>query len=561
MIALAAKLYRTQWLNPRALLRALRAFGRQGQNLLGLVEFRARLHPHRIAITDDRLSLTYAELHRLVLDFSLLLHCVYRVQPGQSVAIAGRNGVEQILFLTAFSRLGVHVFFLNAAWSEKQLIEVIEKNAFDFLLADVSRAGSFDKRLTATTLLPFLGLSPNEIVHVLKCKCFEDFDFAQCEHKSKVSIPRVKGDFRERNPLKSITAEYELHELSQNRGVDNSLPKQRGGNIVLLTGGTGGNARLASRKTSMRSMLLPFLCLLQRLNLDRYQTVYIPLPFYHGYGLSALLMSLAMGVKVLLSNEFDAKRALQHIREEGVELMLVVPAMLRDLLEASAKSGGGLSPLKAVLSGGAPLRASLVQQFFRTQSAGLYNLYGTSETGVISLAGPRELRKYPQTVGRKIWGCKLRILDRHGRMLQAGETGWIRVKSPWAMQGVQGAYYPTGDLGYLDKTGLLFLKGRADDCIISGGENVYSADVEKVLLSLPTLYDACVIPVEDERFGQRFVAFVVPAKDVKPDVEALKADLRPLLARFQMPRQFIVMNALPRTETGKVDRKQLAAAL
>jgi fatty-acyl-CoA synthase len=197
----------------------------------------------------------------------------------------------------------------------------------------------------------------------------------------------------------------------------------------------------------------------------------------------------------------------------------------------------------------------------------LYNGYASTEVGPGTLATPADLRAAPGTVGRPTPGVKIRILDEEGLELPRGETGRIFVGNPMLFDGYTGGgtkevidgLMSTGDVGHFDDAGRLFIDGRDDDMILSGGENVFPQEVEELLVAHDAVADAAVFGVPDEDFGQRLAAFVVLKPGASPTIEELQTYVRERLARSKIPREIVFVERIPRTSTGKLQRRKLAA--
>jgi fatty-acyl-CoA synthase len=248
-------------------------------------------------------------------------------------------------------------------------------------------------------------------------------------------------------------------------------------------------------------------------------------------------------------------------------VLIAVPAVLRRLLDvpAEVRATFDLSALRAVVVSGAPLGADLSARFTAAFGPCLYNLYGSSETGFGAIATPDDLRAAPGTVGYPPAGTDVRILGPDGHPLPAPQIGRVFLKTGLAFSGYVGGggkevidgYMSTGDLGHVDAAGRLFIDGRADDMIISGGENVFPGEVEEVLATHPGVAEVAVIGVADGQFGQRLRAFVVARPGEAPTDETLRAYLKERVARFKVPRDFVFVSELPRNALGKVLKRNL----
>jgi fatty-acyl-CoA synthase len=222
--------------------------------------------------------------------------------------------------------------------------------------------------------------------------------------------------------------------------------------------------------------------------------------------------------------------------------------------------------LRVVALSGSALPASVAERFMDEYGDVVFNLYGSTELSYITVAGPTDLRQAPGTAGRPLQGVTLLILDDEGVEVPQGATGRIFAGSALTFEGYSGGgdkqriggLVATGDLGHLDEAGRLFIDGRDDDMIVSGGENVFPREVEEVLLGHPAVADAAVVGVSDERFGQALVAHVV-ARDGGASPEELRDYLKGRLATYKVPRDVVLHDSLPRNETGKVLPRELGA--
>ena len=240
------------------------------------------------------------------------------------------------------------------------------------------------------------------------------------------------------------------------------------------------------------------------------------------------------------------------IEKEGIEVISLVPLMLQRLWQQGSRI---LAQVSCLISGSAPLSPALAQACLALNPRSLFHLYGSSEAGFSVMASPQDLARHPDTLGFPIWGVRLRLINGQGQACQPLEPGFLEFRNAWSIgEGQQ--WIRSGDLAYRDAQGLLFFAGREDDMIVSGGENVYPNDLERVLLQDAAIADASVIGVPDAEFGQRLRAFV-KLRQAPLDEPALRQRLSQKLARFQMPREIIVLPELPYTSLGKPDKKAL----
>ena len=505
MFTLLQKLHRIDLLSIKGVLRLLQAVMTTGINLMALLRLAAQLHPQRMAVTDDNERLSYKELAHRSEYLAKALQAEFGIKGGQKIAIACRNHAAAIQSIFAASRLGAHVFLLNPDMSDDQILALEDRHHFDFYIHEEYK---------------------------------DVFRNAKLINKS---IPAYHADDNSISRL-----------ISESKHSRHQLKKVKTGNIVVLTGGTTGQPKAASRKPSVFAFLPPFVALLTEVHLDRYRSVYIPTPIYHGFGLAALFIGTILGLEMFFTARFDAARGCTLVETNNVEGVVVVPIMLDRMLKQEEKA---LSPLKCIITGGALLKPALAQKTLETLGPILFNLYGTSEAGFCIMGKPELLAKKPQAVGQPIWGVRCQIADKSGQEVKQGAIGQLNIRAAWAI--TQKSWVPTGDIAYRDEDGDIFLCGRSDDMIVSGGENVYPIELEHVLSQHPDLEAVAVVGIPDEEFGQRLKAVVVVKADVVPDTAMIKDWLKPRVSRHQMPAKIEFRDALPYTALGKLDKKVL----
>jgi len=531
MYRLLTVLYRIGLLSPLSLFRLFRAIYRHGVNLMALLGFAAGTYGDKTAIVDadEEEALTYRELYGEALRLAEILQDRYGLAEGRKVGLLCRNHAVLVTTIYAVSATGADLYLLNAEMGESRWKALAERQAFDLLVYD------------------------EEYGSLVKSSSYSGSALLS-DHPS---LPSVAGLLSASSPSSASTAE------SGNGRSLRQPARSSAGKLVLLTGGTTGMPKEAAHRPSLLDYLNPFSEFLGRLRIAERETAYIATPIYHGYGIGVLLLFCALGKKAVVRRGFDAKRACRLIREHRVEVVTVVPLMLRKMLEAD--QGDDLCSLACVASGGAELNPRLVGETRERLGEVLFNLYGTSEAGLNLIASPEDLAESPHTVGRLVRGSRLKIVDERGEEAPAGKVGRFCIRNEWFAKNGAPRWIETGDLGFRDERGLYYLRGRTDSMIVSAGENVYPLEVEQVLLAHPGVADAVVVGVSDERFGQRLKAYVEPASAGKtpaaaPDLteDELRGWLRGRLARFQMPGEIVFVDRLPYTSLGKPDRRQLS---
>lgn len=507
MLGVLRKLYQARLLSAGGLYRLFEAMLHSGINLMMLLRFAARQYPDRIAVQDEREQISYKDLLTQTETLVAALQHTYGITTGQRVAIMCRNHASLIRALFAASRCGADAYLLNAEMSGAQFAALAGRHRFDLLV--------YDDEIAAL---------------VTHCS-----DIGQCIPAYHDSQPSID----------SIAHAAPVH--------DNMPERMHFGKLIVLTSGTTGDFKTAERKPSVFNYLHPFTALINRLNLQSYNSVYIANPAYHGFGTAAILLAFALGVKVFMTKRFDAATACKLIGEHKIEALTLVPVMLDRMLKTDAKA---LNSLACIISGGAALNPALVIEVQRKLGDKLYNLYGTSEAGFCILATPQDLACTPGTLGKEIPGVRIRIGGPNNKKMADGDTGRICIKSSWAAKSSE-AWIETGDLGFKDDNGYYYLQGRVDDMIVSGGENVYPIELEHILLTHEQISQVAVTGMDDEAYGQRLKAYVVAAHESGLTADELYAWLYDNAARYQIPKEIVVVTEIPYTATGKPDKKSL----
>jgi fatty-acyl-CoA synthase len=357
-----------------------------------------------------------------------------------------------------------------------------------------------------------------------------------------------------------------LERLLETGDASELVPPARAGRIVILTSGTSGPPKGAIRRRPWS--LDPVAALLSEIPLRARERTLIAAPMFHSWGLAQFVIGLALSSTLVMRRRFDAAATLHAIDEHGATALVVVPAMLQRILELGETAIGrhDLGALRVIAASGSPLPGALATRVMDVFGDVLYNLYGSTEVAWATVATPRDLRAAPATAGRPPRGTVVRLYDADDReVVQAGCPGRIFVTSEIVFDGYTGGggkpvvdgLTSTGDIGHLDAEGRLFVDGREDEMIVSGGENVFPGEVEDVVARLAGVQDVAVVGVDDERFGQRLRAFVVLAADAQVGATDVQEHVRANLASFKVPRDVVFVGHLPRTATGKVLKREL----
>jgi acyl-CoA synthetase (AMP-forming)/AMP-acid ligase II len=271
---------------------------------------------------------------------------------------------------------------------------------------------------------------------------------------------------------------------------------------------------------------------------------------------------------MVLQRRFDPAETLRAVAEHKADTLAVVPVMMQRILELpeDERRGHDLSNLSVTAASGSALPGELATKWMEEFGDNLYNLYGSTEVAWATIAGPQDMRAAPGTAGRVPRGTVVRIVDEDGNDLPPGETGRIFVGNEMSFEGYTGGenkeklddLLSSGDVGHFDEEGRLFIDGRDDEMIVSGGENVFPREVEDLLSDHEAVAEAAAIGVDDEEFGQRLRAFVVLNEGADASEEDLKGHVKENLARYKVPREILFLDELPRNATGKVLKRDLA---
>ena len=338
------------------------------------------------------------------------------------------------------------------------------------------------------------------------------------------------------------------------------------GNVVILTSGTTGTPKGANR-AQPRSLTAPA-AILSRIPFKSREVTYVAPPVYHSWGLGISILAIGLGSTLVMRRRFDPQATLIALAEHRCTAIAVVPVILNRLLSLGEDriSDFDLSALRIVASSGAQLEAALATKALDTFGDVVYNLYGSTEVAWATIANPADLRAAPGCVGKPPLGTRVRIFDDKARSLPKGEIGRIFVGSGMEFGGYTGGgtkeiidgLMSTGDVGHFDPDGRLFVDGRDDEMIVSGGENVFPREIEELLAAHESVLEAAAIGIDDDEFGQRLRVFVVVRPGHAMDATTVKEHVKANLARYKVPRDVLFVEQLPRNPSGKVLKRDLA---
>jgi fatty-acyl-CoA synthase len=506
---------------PDRLARALVALNRWGPTPAGGYAASAIRYPDGVAIVDERGSLTFAEVQRRTNALARAWRDGGLVE-GDGVAILCRNHRGLVEATIACSKLGTHALLLNTAFAGPQIAAVCAR--------EKPRAIVYDEELAA--LVGYAGGRERFVAW---------------------------SDGAAQAPL--------LDDLVDAGDPAELVPPAARGRIVILTSGTTGTPKGADRRQP--DSLDPAAALLSQIPLRARERTVIAAPLFHSWGVVHLLLGMALSSTLVLRRRFDPEATLRAIDENGATALVVVPVMLARILELGEKAIGrhDLGALRVIAASGSVLPGELATRVMDVFGDVLYNLYGSTEVAWATVATPQDLRAAPGTAGRPPRGTVVRLYGPDDREVAPGETGRIFVGGEMVFEGYTGGggakpsldgLLASGDVGHFDEAGRLFVDGRDDEMIVSGGENVFPREVEDVVAGLEGVEEVAAIGVDDERFGQRLKAFVVRCPGATLGEQDVKDHVQRNLARFKVPREVVFVDELPRTASGKVLKRELA---
>jgi acyl-CoA synthetase (AMP-forming)/AMP-acid ligase II len=335
---------------------------------------------------------------------------------------------------------------------------------------------------------------------------------------------------------------------------------------VILTSGTTGTPKGAQR--SSPESLAPLAAMFSRIPLRAEEKTVIAAPLFHSWGFAHFMLGLSLNSTYVLRRKFDPEGTLSDITERDASALVVVPVMMQRILQLDEETLDRyeLPSLRVTAASGSALPGQLATEWMDHFGENLYNLYGSTEVAWATIATPADLRAAPGTAGKPPRGTVVKIVDAEGDSeLPAGETGRVFVGNEMAFEGYTGGggkdlyqgLLSSGDVGHFDDHGRLFIDGRDDEMIVSGGENVFPREVEDLLAGHDAVREVAVIGVDDEEWGQRLKAFVVLCEGEELEYDEVKAYVKTNLAGYKVPREVEFVDELPRTSTGKVLKREL----
>jgi fatty-acyl-CoA synthase len=517
-------------LRPDKYLRIAAAMARENMSITSGFAGAAQRSPDRPGLIDELGTLTWREIDQRSDALAAALQALPGGQP-TVVGIMARNHRGFVEALIAANRIGADVLLLNTSFAGPALAEVVERESADQRLAVI-----YDEEFTPTV---------------------------ERALADKPGAARIVA-WTDSAAGPGLTVEGLIDAWGGNQPKRGSAKSK----VILLTSGTTGSPKGAKHSGGGPATLK---AILDRTPWHAGEVTVIVAPMFHAWGFSQLAFAASMSCTIVTRRKFDPEATLALVDEHQATGLCVVPVMfdrIMDLPDDVRARYSGRS-LRFAAASGSRMRPDVVTRFMDQFGDVIYNNYNATEAGMIATATPADLRAAPDTAGRPAEGTDIRILDAERRELPTGEVGTIYVRNSTQFDGYtsgatkdfHGDYMSSGDVGYLDDAGRLFVVGRDDEMIVSGGENVYPIEVEKTLAAHPEVAEAAVMGVDDEDYGQRLAAFVVLGPGAAATPDTLKAHVRENLANYKVPRQVVVLDELPRGNTGKIVRRELKALL
>jgi fatty-acyl-CoA synthase len=481
-------------------------------------------HPHEIAIVDELGALSFERLHRRS---NALADSFAKMGIGHEdgVGIMCRNHRGFVEATLAAAKLGASALYLNTMFAGPQLVEVTRREG------------------------------PKALVY--------DEEFADLLEGVDDSVTRIVA-WSEGSEL---AGEATIEQLIASGDESERKPPPDKPRFVILTSGTTGTPKGAQR--SSPDGLLSIAALIDKIPYRSRETMMIAAPLFHSWGFFHFVMSLPTASTMVLRRRFDPEGTLQAVQESRADVLAAVPVMIQRILalpdETLAKYD--LSSVRITSLSGSALPGELALAWMDRFGDSVYNLYGSTEVSYATVAIPEDLRAAPGTAGRPPRGTTVRIVGEDGTERPQGEVGRIFVGNDMSFDGYTGGggkevldgLLCSGDVGHIDSGGRLFIDGRDDEMIVSGGENVFPREVEDLLADHESVAEAAVIGVEDAEFGQRLKAFVVAKDGAEVSEDDLKAHVKANLAGYKTPREVEFLDELPRNATGKILKRELVA--
>lgn len=510
---------------PAVLVRLARTVKDWGTGPAGGFATLAVRFPDRVGLVDELGELTFGEMHRRSNALARALRA-RGVGEGDAVALMCRNHRGFVDTTVAAAKLGADLLYLNTAFAGPQLVDVLDRE------------------------------KPTVVVHD------EEFTelLADADVEQRV-LAWVDGDGNGGAGDDGVPTLEGLVDGADDADLD---PPDRHGRIIILTSGTTGTPKGAPRNEAGIDAAIS---LLSRMPLRHGWRTHIAAPLFHTWGFAHLALAMLLGSTIVLKRRFDPEDCLRTVEEHRCDSLAVIPVFLQRILglEEGVLQRHSLDSVKVVASSGSALPGDLAVTWMDHFGDNLYNIYGSTEVAYASIATPVDLREAPGSAGMPPWGTTVKVYDDEGREVPQGVSGRIFVGNSLLFEGYTGGggkdmidgLMATGDVGRIGDDGRIYVEGRDDEMIVSGGENVFPKEVEDCLARHEAVVDVAAVGIDDADYGKRLRAFVVLRDGASADEDELKGWVKQNLARYKVPKEIVFLDELPRNATGKVLKREL----
>jgi acyl-CoA synthetase (AMP-forming)/AMP-acid ligase II len=512
-------------MRPDKYLRIAAAMQRENMGITSGFAAAAQRCPDRPGLVDELGTLTWREIDQRADALAAALQDLPGGRP-KVLGLMARNHRGFVESLIAANRIGADVLLLNTSFAGPALAEVVQREIVDTVIYDEEFTETVDRALSdkpdATRIIAWTD-GPQD----------------------GLTVEKLITDHAGRQPQRASTKSK----------------------VILLTSGTTGTPKGAKHSGGADGGPGILKAILDRTPWRAEEPVVVVAPMFHAWGFSQLVFAASLACTVITRRKFDPEATLELIDRHRATGLCVVPVMFDRIMELPEEVRNKYSgrSLRFAAASGSRMRPDVVIKFMDQFGDVIYNNYNATEAGMIATATPQDLRAAPDTAGKPAGGTEIRILDSDFNELPTGEVGTIYVRNSTQFDGYTSGktkdfhegFMSSGDIGRFDEAGRLFVVGRDDEMIVSGGENIYPIEVEKTLASHPDVAEASVIGVDDEQFGQRLVAFVVLSGGASATPDILKQHVRENLANYKVPREITILDELPRSSTGKIVRREL----
>ena len=479
--------------------------------------------PLKIAAKDRFREINYAELNGRVNQLARGLLSM-GVQRGDGVALSVGNRIEHLEIIFATAKIGALAIPLDVKWKALELSSVVAALEAKFIILQEDCVTEFERAqgLRGLNSIKTVSLSP-------------DSTYSGLLHGQSADEPDVSVD--EDDPF-----------------------------AVLLTSGTTGFPKgcLATQRTFV------FHCINNAIEkgLGAHDKAILSSPIYFNAGRSFTLGIIYFGGTMILHERFDAEEVLRTIEREKITYVGAVPVMCERMLQVLASKKYDTSSLRCLAITGGKVHPAVLEALQKKLTPNIYRTYASTDSGQMAISKPSDAASKANSAGRPVWCVDLRIVDANGTPVKVGETGEIICQSPLATHGYyknpeatdasfRDGWFYTGDLGYFDEEGYLYVSGRKKDMVKSGGISIYPVEVESVLYGHGDILEAAVIGVPDAQWGEALKAVIVLKPGARLSAEALQDFCKARLAAYKVPKSVDFVDSLPHTEIGKVNKVKL----